>query len=62
VCVDTHCRASLQLSTGEGTAAGSGGVVPDSTSPVYAAGDVAAFPLALETFRRVRREHIQNAR
>ncbi|CAM9576175.1 unnamed protein product [Scytosiphon promiscuus] len=64
VYVDTHCRASLQLPTEEGqdTDTGVGGVVSDSEKPIYAAGDVAAFPLALEGSRRARHEHIQNAR
>lgn len=60
ICVDAQCRALLEPLSSDGDGKGKGGVA--STRPVYAAGDVAAFPLALEGSRRVRQEHVQNAR
>lgn len=59
VCVDAQCRASPQT---PGEAVGDGVATSASGSAVYAAGDVASFPLTLEGSRRVRHEHIQNAR
>eukprot|EP00752_Nemacystus_decipiens_P013306 g11786.t1 len=58
LCVDAQCRALLEPSSDADV--GKGGVASDL--PVFAAGDVASFPLALEGSRRVRHEHIQNAR
>eukprot|EP00904_Undaria_pinnatifida_P002234 jgi/Undpi1/12010/HiC_scaffold_4.g01709.m1 len=48
ICVDPHCRAFLEAKAGGAN--------------VFAAGDVATYPLALENSRHVRHEHVQNAR
>lgn len=61
VLVDAQCRTAVQPPSEDG----GGGVDVGSGAPlrpIYAAGDVAAFPLALEGFAPVRHEHIQNAR
>eukprot|EP00903_Cladosiphon_okamuranus_P021303 g19574.t1 len=58
LCVDAQCRALIEPSSA--SEAGKDGVVSDL--PIFAAGDVAAFPLTLEGSRRVRHEHVQNAR
>ncbi|CAM9625318.1 unnamed protein product [Ectocarpus sp. 6 AP-2014] len=62
VLVDAQCRTAVQPPSEDG---GGGGIDVGSAAPprpIYAAGDVAAFPLALEGFAPVRHEHIQNAR
>lgn len=51
--VDSMCRAMLCAE-----ASGKEAIGP----PVYAAGDVASYLLPLEAFKRVRFEHVQNAR
>ncbi|CAM9847949.1 unnamed protein product, partial [Laminaria digitata] len=55
ICVDPHCRVLTPAKAGNATGAG-------KISPVFAAGDVATYPLALENSRQVRHEHVQNAR
>ncbi|CAB1115486.1 MDHAR [Ectocarpus sp. CCAP 1310/34] len=62
ILVDSQCRTAVQPPSEDG---GGGGIDVGSAAPprpIYAAGDVAAFPLALEGFAAVRYEHIQNAR
>lgn len=54
--MDSQCRAKQPVPSEEGEIGASW------CRPVFAAGDVAAYPLSFEGGRRVRHQHIQNAR
>ncbi|CAN0075666.1 unnamed protein product [Ascophyllum nodosum] len=56
ISVDSQCRARQPAPAEDGAIGASW------CRPVFAAGDVAAYPLSLEGGRRVRHEHVQNAR
>ncbi|CAM9539565.1 unnamed protein product [Discosporangium mesarthrocarpum] len=63
IVVDPTCRvvSSTRDTTGS-RGVGEGGARSVISRPVFAAGDVATFPLALEGSKLVRCEHVQNAR